>query len=312
MVYLPGDTRSNARRFIDIARPRCAVFVKYEFWLNFLDELGRRNVPTYLISAIFRPGQTFFKPWGGTFRRRLGVYHRIYVQDEDSRRLLAGIGVENVRVLGDTRFDRVYDIMQHGRRFDDIERWIDGRFTLIVGSSWDPDEDRYVDWVNAHPQVRVIIAPHEFDDQRITRLRARFNNGAMTWTEVAADDALNLDASKNVLIVNNFGLLSSLYRYASAVIVGGGFGAGIHNINEAAVYGVPILIGPKHQKFKEARDLIALGGAFEYRTADDVARLLDVFLNDKNALTRASETARHYIVDNLGATRAICDDIVHD
>jgi len=308
VVYLPADTRANARRFLDIARPRQSVFIKYEFWLNFLDELGRRDVPTYLVSAIFRPGQIFFRPWGGTFRRRLGVYRRIYVQDEDSRALLASAGITDVRVLGDTRFDRVHDIMERGQRFPAVEQWIKGAFTLVVGSSWPADEDRYVTWVNSHSDVRVIIAPHEFDDRRLADMTARFTSRAVLWS--GTENGTHIPNDAQVLIVNTFGLLSSLYRYASAVIVGGGFGAGIHNINEAAVYGTPILIGPRHQKFKEARDLIGLGGAFEYRTAEDAARLLNGFLDDPTARNTAADTARHYIVDNLGATRAICNDLL--
>lgn len=309
VIYLPADTHAGARRFLEIARPRATVFVKYEFWLNFIDALEARGIPTFLISAIFRPSQSFFKWWGATFRKRLAAYRTIYVQDEPSARLLETIGVKQVRVTGDTRFDRVHDIMVGGATFPAIEAWTKGHKTLIVGSSWPQDEDRYLDWVNTHPDVRVIIAPHEFDEARIASLRHRLKNGSAIWTEIDIDSPNALNGNVQVLIVNTFGKLSSLYRYADFVIVGGGFGAGIHNINEAAVYGVPVIFGPNNRKFKEAADLKMLGGGFEYRTSDDVNRILDGFLNDSESLKRASQSAAKYIADNLGATDIIYNDL---
>lgn len=309
VVYLPADTAANARRFLEIARPRCAVFVKYEFWLNFLDALRTFAVPTYLISAIFRPGQIFFRPWGGTFRRRLQTYSTIYVQDEASRRLLGSIGIDRVKVTGDTRFDRVRDIMEAGTTFSAIEGWKPDAFTLVVGSSWPKDEDRYLDWVNSHPEVRVIIAPHEFDEARISRLRERLKAPSVRWTEIDPDNPGTIPPQTQTLIVDTFGKLSSIYRYADAVIVGGGFGAGIHNINEAAVYGVPVIFGPNNRKFREAADMKRLGGGFEYTTADEAARLLDRFLTDADARRRAAKAAGAYMSDNLGATATITADI---
>lgn len=309
VVYLPADTAKNAREFLDIARPRRAVFVKYEFWLNFLSELGKRDIPTYLISAIFRPGQIFFKPWGGMFRKCLRTFRKIYVQDEDSRKLLNGIGIDCVDVTGDTRFDRVNAIRNNAVTFPAVEAWTKGRFTLIVGSSWPEDEDRYVAWVNRHPEVRVIIAPHEFDDSRIAALKKKLEHPAQLWSETQIDASDTISADIQTLIVNTFGKLSSLYRYADAVIVGGGFGAGIHNINEAAVYGVPVVFGPNNRKFKEAADMKRLGGGFEYRTETEIGSLLDRFLDDADFRTRAGKSAGKYIADNLGATLAIFNDI---
>ncbi len=309
VVYLPSDTQRHARRFLKIARPRCAVFVKYEFWLNFLDALRTLAVPTYLISAIFRPGQIFFRAWGGSFRRRLHTYRTIYVQDEASRQLLEGAGIRSVKVTGDTRFDRVYDIMQAGATFPAIDSWRPDDFTLVVGSSWPKDEDRYVDWINTHPEVRVIIAPHEFDNARITSLRERLKEPSVRWTDIDPDSTTAIPADTQTLIVDTFGKLSSLYRYADSVIVGGGFGSGIHNINEAAVYGVPVIFGPNNGKFREAADLIRLGGGFEYTSAEDVAALLDRFLTDPDARRRAADAAGAYIRDNLGATDTIINDI---
>lgn len=314
VVYLPEDTARNAKRFLDIARPKRSVFVKYEFWLNMLHELAIRNIPTYLISAIFRPGQIFFRPWGGVFRRGLRTFRTIYVQDNKSRELLGGIGMGNVRITGDTRLDRVHDIMTGQTGFPGIEKWTEGHFTLIVGSSWPRDEDRYLEWVNMHPEVKVIIAPHEFDEQRLKTLRNRLTGKSVLWTEIFNQSAgfSDIEATNapsedvQVLIVNTFGKLAALYRYADAVIVGGGLGAGIHNINEAAVYGVPVMFGPNNHKFKEAADLKNLGGGFEYTTSADISTLLNRMLTDKAFVESSSKIAGDYIKANLGAT-----DIIH-
>lgn len=308
VTYLPADTTANARRLLDIARPRVAIFVKYEFWVNLLLELSRRNVPTYLISAIFRPGQIFFRPWGGLFRKTLRCYRHLYVQDEASRRLLSGINIDNVTVTGDTRFDRVNDIRLAGREFPSLQKWTEGHFTIVAGSSWGPDEERYIPWLNENEDARIIIAPHEFDKVRLKALQNSINGKSVFWSELPDDKAI--DDNVKVVVIDTFGILSSLYRYADTVIVGGGFGAGIHNINEAAVWGTPVLIGPRHAKFKEATDLITLGGAFEYNTAHDIKLLLDRFKNDKEARNRAAKASADYIADNLGATDAILGDII--
>lgn len=311
VTYLPEDTKKNAGRLLDIARPRCVVFVKYEFWLNMLECIRERNIPAYLISAIFRPGQIFFKPWGGQFRECLRTFRTIYVQDEKSRDLLADIGITDVKITGDTRFDRVHDIMRQQISYPAIESWRADAFTLVVGSSWQPDEDRYIGWINAHPEVKVIIAPHEFDHHRLTALHKRLDRPSVLWTDIVSEngDITDIPTDTQTLIVNTFGKLASLYRYADAVIVGGGFGTGIHNINEAAVYGVPVIFGPNNRKFKEAADLKKLGGAFEYTTSDDIATLLNRMMSDTAFLSAASSTAGRYICDNLGATDVIFKDI---
>lgn len=309
VTYLPADTRRNAVRFLDIARPRKVVFVKYEFWLNFLEELKARAIPTYLISAIFRPGQVFFKPWGAMFRRGLEAFATIYVQDEKSKELLENIGITNVRVTGDTRFDRVYRVMTEAVAFSAVEEWKSDKFTLIVGSSWPQDEQRYIDWVNAHPEVKVIIAPHEFNDRRIAAIRAALCRPSVRWSDIDANRHDDIPHNAQTLIVNTFGKLSSLYRYADAVIVGGGFGAGVHNINEAAVYGVPIVFGPNNRKFKEAGDLKSRGAAFECGTSKEMETILDRLLGDSSFRQNAARTAKDYIFENLGATDIIFEDI---
>ncbi|MDE6300724.1 MAG: 3-deoxy-D-manno-octulosonic acid transferase [Muribaculaceae bacterium] len=308
VAYLPMDTRANVRRFLDAAAPRCAIFIKYEFWGNFLTELQRRAIPTYIISAIFRPSQVFFKPWGGLFRRMLRCFDHIYVQDARSARLLKDIGIDKVTVAGDTRFDRVADICRAAREVPVIERFSSGApFTLVAGSSWPADEALYISWLKAHPDVRAIIAPHEFDDSRLRTLRRNLGPQARLLSEVASPD--DLDGSERYIIVDSFGLLSSLYRYGTAAWVGGGFGAGIHNINEAAAWGIPVIFGPRHEKFKEASDLLANDAATQVNSQRDTTKALDSLLQSADARNSAGQAARQYIDANIGATDIIFNDI---
>lgn len=308
VAYLPFDTPANVRTFLDAAAPHRAIFVKYEFWGNYLSELKRRGIPTYIISAIFRPTQAFFKPWGGMFRQILRCFTHLYVQDERSARLLEDIGIRNVTVAGDTRFDRVTDICAAARQVPVIERFTkDAPFTLVAGSSWGPDEDLYIPWLKANPEAKAIIAPHEFDAARLAALRSRLGEGARLLSEIAAPE--DLTGSERAIIVDSFGLLSSLYRYGSAAWVGGGFGAGIHNINEAAVWGIPVIFGPRHQKFKEATDLLELGGAFQVTDEGEATRTLDTLYHNIGARTEAGQKARQYIKDNIGATNLIFNEL---
>lgn len=309
VCYLPFDTPGNARSFLDAVKVDMAIFVKYEFWGNYLQELSRKNIPTYLISSIFRAKQPFFKWWGGMFRGMLKCFKHIYVQDEASQQLLAGIGVENVTIAGDTRFDRVTDIMRTTTNLPLIERFKSGaRHTIIVGSSWGADEDMYAQWVNAH-DVKVIIAPHQFDQARLQSMLQRFDNSMLlSEYEKYADDAAEIKPVK-CLIIDCFGLLSSIYRYGDIAYIGGGFGAGIHNINEAAVYDMPVVFGPKYHKFKEAVDLIAFGGGFVVNGKEDCEKTLSLLTTDATALETASKIAGNYIKDNLGATQKIYNDL---
>ncbi|MDE6395673.1 MAG: 3-deoxy-D-manno-octulosonic acid transferase, partial [Muribaculaceae bacterium] len=308
VAYLPSDTADNARWLLDIARPRKVVFVKYEFWINLLTELKRRGIDTYLISAIFRPGQIFFKPWGGLFRKALHCYNEIFVQNDESRRLLASIGVTNVTVAGDTRFDRVREIRKNGKSFPLIETWKGDEYTIVAGSSWGPDELRYIPWLNDHPKNKAIIAPHEFDQKRLDEIRSMLTHPSMLWSDVC--EGSEIPESVQTVIVDTFGILSSLYRYADTVLIGGGFGAGIHNINEAAVWGVPVLFGPNHKKFKEATDLLNAGGAFQYHTTEDAANLLTLLKNDECKRKEAADIAARYIEENIGASDLILKTIL--
>lgn len=319
VVYLPFDTPGNVDAFLDAARPRMAIFVKYEFWGNYLEKLKKRGIPTYIISAIFRPTQRFFKPWGGVFRKMLGNFEHLYVQDERSRRLLAGIGVENVTVAGDTRFDRVTAIRENRKAIAEIECFLSSGekdcFKMVFGSSWDRDEAVYIPWLKAHPTVKAIIAPHEFDKNRLAEMR-RCLGGSRTmlfsdFKEIyhrSPEEASKVAAKLSYLIVDCFGLLSSLYAYADVAYVGGGFGVSIHNINEAATYGIPVVFGPRHAKFKEASDLIACGGAFSIDSARAFASAMEPLLDEK-VRCKAGKAAGDYIAANIGASDMIMADL---
>ncbi len=306
VCYLPFDLNHNAKRFIDLVKPKMAIFVKYEFWGNYLNELHRREVPTYIISSIFRPGQVFFRPWGGMFRKMLHCFDRLFVQNEQSRQLLAGIGITRVDVAGDTRFDRVAHVRERARQFPTIDRFVgNAAFTLVMGSSWEPDEDIVIPFFNAHPGMKLIIAPHEFDNDRLLSIMSRIERRSVLFSQARADQM----AATDCLVIDSFGLLSSLYRYGQAAYVGGGFGNGIHNINEAAVYGIPVIFGPRHEKFQEAHDLTACGGAFCIQNAEEFATQMERLLADPDHLRQAGQKAGQYIQCHLGATQRIYDAI---
>ena len=230
VCYLPFDLPRNVCRFLDLLRPSIAIFIKYEFWGNYLRELRRRQIPTYIISAIFRPDQIFFRPYGEIFRRMLRTYAHLYVQNETSRELLAGIGIHNVSVVGDTRFDRVVDIRRQAKKLPIAEAFSAGRQVLIAGSSWPKDEDIFIDYFNRHPELRLIIAPHEIHESHITEILGKLKRPAVRYTQTNEAEAATADC----LIVDCFGLLSSIYQYGQMAYIGGGFGVGIHNVPEAA------------------------------------------------------------------------------
>jgi 3-deoxy-D-manno-octulosonic-acid transferase len=302
VCYLPLDKPANVREFLDTVNPRLALFIKYEFWGNYLQELHKRGIPTYIISAIFRPTQIFFKPWGGMFRLILRCYTHIFVQDDNSLRLLSSIGIRNVTVAGDTRFDRVTDIMRERPDVPQAEALTeDAQLTIVAGSTWPPDEDLLLPYVNAHPEVKLIIAPHEVKEDRIQSIISKLQRKAVRLTKASAEEAANADC----LIIDCYGKLSGAYRYGDIAYIGGGFGVGIHNINEAAVYDMPVLFGPNHRKFKEATDLLACGGAFSFSDKAGFTAALDPLVNDADKLQEAGRIAGHYIREHLGATHRI-------
>lgn len=299
VVYLPFDLPENVDKFINLVNPQMAIFIKYEFWGNYLKTLKRRGIPTYLVSAIFRPGQVFFKPWGAAFRDLLSCFTTMFVQNAASRALLNKIGFDNVEVAGDTRFDRVADVRKAAKDFPVVERFVsNSKFTLVAGSSWQPDEDIIVPYFNSHPGMKLILAPHEFDRERLDAILAKFKRPASLYSCASAEDVEKCDA----LVIDCFGILSSLYRYGQVAYVGGGFGVGIHNVNEAAVYGMPVVFGPNHGKFREATDLIACGGGFAIDGEAAFAKVMDKMLSNNTFLEKSGNIADKYIQSHLGAT----------
>ena len=306
VCYMPVDTPRRVKEFLDVVKPKMAIFVKYEFWGNFLEQLKQRNVPTYIISSIFRPNQSFFKPWGGMFRKMLSCFTHLYVQDEESRELLHGIGIDNVTVCGDTRLDRVLQIRAQAKEFPAISQMVVGsKNVMVMGSSWQPDEDIVIPYFNSHPEMKLIIAPHEFDENRLEAMMARIKRPVARYTQLEGIDPATLDC----MIIDCFGILSSLYRYGTISYVGGGFGSGIHNVPEAAVYGIPVIFGPKHEKFREAVELNACGGGFAISDAHQCHEVLDKLLGDKQALEDAGSAAINYIEAHTGATQQIYNDL---
>ncbi len=306
VCYMPMDTPRHVKDFLNVVKPKMAIFVKYEFWGNFLSELKHRNVPTYIISSIFRKSQSFFKPWGGMFRKMLHCFTHLYVQDEESKHLLHSIGIDNVTVCGDTRLDRVLQIKAQAKDFPAIAAMTAGdKPTLVMGSSWQPDEDILLPYFNSHPEMKLIIAPHEFDENRLASMMTHIKRPVARYTQLESIDPASLDC----MIIDCFGILSSLYHYGDIAYVGGGFGSGIHNVPEAAVYGIPVIFGPHHEKFREAMELKECGGSFAISNAEQCHAILDKLLSDHNALKKAGIAASNYITNHTGATNRIYHDL---
>ncbi|MCC8019607.1 MAG: 3-deoxy-D-manno-octulosonic acid transferase [Rikenellaceae bacterium] len=303
VVYLPLDTPRNVRRFLDALRPEMAVFVKYEFWLNYLSELGRRGIGTYIISAIFRPDSVFFRPYGGMFRRALGTFSTIFVQNRESKELLEGIGITNAVLSGDTRFDRVAEIPDTAGDVPVARRFTaGGGDVLVAGSTWPHDEELLASLLSDRAGLKVIMAPHEIEPERIERLISAFPESAVRYT--ACDGQTDM-ARYRILIIDTIGLLSSVYRYGKYAYVGGGFGAGIHNTLEAATYGLPVAFGPNYSKFREAKELIALGAAVSVSTVDELVGWYDSLTEAPRLYADAKAKALSYIAANKGASDTI-------
>lgn len=309
VCYLPFDSPTAARRFIKWARPEMAFFIKYEFWRNYIDVLSKKSIPIYSVSSIFRPGQIFFRWYGRKYARCLRRITHFFVQNERSVELLRTIGVQdNVTIVGDTRFDRVIDIRNNARPLPLVEQFTRAKedsnaapFVLVAGSSWQPDEDILLDYVNRHPDLRLVIAPHVVNDAHIQEIEQKLTTPALRYSQATLE---NVDDYR-VLIIDGYGLLSSIYRYATVAYVGGGFGVGIHNVPEAAVYGIPVIIGPNHQRFAEAVALIANGGCKSIKNAEDFSVIMDDFLENPAHITQAGSAAGDYIHQNAGATPVI-------
>lgn len=297
IFYLPIDTKSNAREFLDIVKPQIAVFVKYEYWINLLSELKVRNIPTYIVSAIFRRDSIFFRSTGNMWREALKSFNTLFVQDENSKALLAELGHDNVVVAGDTRFDRVAQIAAAAKKIELIEQFKGNSRLFVAGSSWGPDEDLIVRLANENPTIKFIVAPHEMEQTRMAKIEQTATGGAVRYTKVEGDIA-----DKQILILDTIGMLSSVYGYADFSYIGGGFGVGIHNTLEAATFGLPIAFGPNYHKFKEARDMIALGGATSVSNYEELSAWFAPLRDDEQHLKRVSQISKDYTTKNQGAT----------
>lgn len=302
VFYLPIDTIKNSRRFVSIVRPSIAVFVKYEFWFNYLHQLFIHDIPVYTIAAIFRPNQYFFKGYGGWFRTHLRKIKTVFVQDEASAELLQMIDINNVMIGGDTRFDRVIDLKAFQQPFPLIDQFVKGKHVLVAGSTWPQDEKIILDFYKKHSgHVKLIIAPHETGANRIKEIKTLLGEKAVAYSNA---QGVNL-SEKDALIIDSIGILSQLYRFASITYIGGGFGVGIHNTLEAATFGNPVFFGPNYHRFREARDMVALGVAFCVETPSEFTEKANALLTDREQLEIVSAKAGKYVMDRSGATQRI-------
>ncbi len=306
ILYLPADTKRNAKRFIRAINPEKVFFIKYEFWFHYLTELSKRTIPVYGISMIFRKEQEFFKSYGGWFRKMLKAFNKFYVQDDVSGDLLKGIGHENYSVAGDTRFDRVRDIALESKDFDLVKDFVgDSKQVIVAGSTWATDEEvliKYIQEVNQ--DVKVIMAPHEIHEEHIQQIESKLRVPYLRYTKPSGDVL-----QARVLIVDTIGMLSSIYKYGQVAYIGGGFGVGIHNTLEAATYGMPVVFGPKYKKFKEARDLISLKAGYSIKSESEFTKKVESFWDDEQLLKTASQNSKDYVDKMCGATQLILEEI---
>jgi 3-deoxy-D-manno-octulosonic-acid transferase len=310
VLYLPMDGRNNARKFISKFNPALVIWVKYEYWYYYLTELKAQNIPVLLVSGIFRSSQPFFKWYGGIWKVMLKSFKQLFVQTQFSKDLLQEAGIsENLTVSGDTRFDRVIDIAEKSdfseKGLSDFCR--DSR-VVVAGSTWEEDEAEWIHYVKAHPATKFIIAPHEVDVENIKDVQTEFTGSVLYSNCVSEQWQLPPDA--HVVIIDNIGMLSKLYKYATITYVGGGFGdSGIHNVLEAAVYGKPVIFGPEYEKFEEAKGLVACGGAFSINSAVELEALLNELETDQQKLQASGNAAKEYVYQHRGATSAILNYI---
>jgi 3-deoxy-D-manno-octulosonic-acid transferase len=307
ICYLPADTKRNARKLLDLVKPEIVFFVKYEFWHHYLSELKRRDIPLYLVSAIFRENQQFFRntPWGKWYRQMLFCFEHFFVQDEHSIKLLNQIGINNVTRAGDTRFDRVAEIARNGKHMPLIEKLKGNDLLVVAGSTWKPDEELLAEYIHSHPETKFIIAPHETKRANIDRLINLLKTTIICYTEATDETVMN----KQVMIVDTIGVLSSIYRYADLAYIGGGFGVGIHNTLEAAIFGMPIVFGPNYLKFNEATSMVKLGVAFPVSDSDSVNKILHELLSDSEKRRLIALECTKFTEQNLGATQIILNKV---
>lgn len=311
ITYLPIDTITNARAFLRAIRPVMAFFIKYEFWYNYLHILQYRGVPTYSVSSIFRPNQIFFKWYGRNYGRVLQCFTHFFVQNEESQQLLAGIGFKNSTVVGDTRFDRVLQIKEASKQLPIVDSFVHIHeekkpLTFVAGSSWPPDEAIFIEYFNTHPSWKLIIAPHVIGEDHLKQIISFLKNKKVVrYTQTTETDAANAD----VLIIDCFGLLSSIYRYGEVAYVGGGFGVGIHNVLEAAVWSIPVIFGPNNAHFAEAQGLKHSGGGFEIHNLEDFSKYIQRFEVETNFRLERGIAGGKYVAALAGASNKVLNNI---
>ncbi|SEP76999.1 3-deoxy-D-manno-octulosonic acid transferase [Flavobacterium urocaniciphilum] len=307
-VYLPLDSKANAKQFLNLVHPDKVFFIKYEFWPNYLNELKNRTISTYLISGIFRENQVFFKWYGGFYRNALNAFNYFFVQNEKSKSLLESIGFSNIKVSGDTRFDRVAAILEKDNSLDFIEQFKNNQKTIVVGSSWPKDEELLVQFINdyADEKLKFIIAPHNIKPDQIQNLRK-----SITKSTVLFSEKNNIDVSKhNVFIIDTIGILTKIYSYADVAYVGGGFGnPGVHNILEPATFGIPIVIGPNYSHFAEASALVGLQGCMSIKNQLELNEAFDLLLQNEDERTEKGHICETFVQMNKGATNTIFKSI---
>ena len=326
ICYLPLDTPINAIRFLRTVRPVMAFFIKYEFWYNYLHILKHRHVPVYSVSSIFRPDQVFFRWYGRQYGHVLNCFTRFFVQNEQSKELLAKIGIRCVTVAGDTRFDRVLQIKDEAKQLPIVESLTpnpslkgEGSKVFVAGSSWPPDEEIFIPWFKEHPEWKLIIAPHVIGEDHLQQIEKQLDAIGFSharYTKLAAQSGATFlepergrESGGKALIIDCFGLLSSIYRYGTVTYIGGGFGVGIHNTVEAAVWGVPVIFGPNNEKFREAQALKACGGGIEIGSYDDFCRVMDGFATNADSLRQSGEAAGNYVMQQSGASAKVLEAV---
>jgi 3-deoxy-D-manno-octulosonic-acid transferase len=315
IFYLPMDSYNNAEEFIDIVKPKLVLWVKYEYWYHYLNCLKKYKIPVLLVSGIFRKDQVFFKWYGALHRKMLACFTQIFVQNEASKELLSNINFsKNVTVSGDTRFDRVIEIAEQFTSISAIDRFCRDHDVIVAGSTWEEDEEELDHFANTHPEIKFIIAPHEIDAEHLQDISKLFHHSILftEWEQQLKDDtAEDMTVRPNVLIINNIGMLSRLYRYATIAYIGGGFGDdGVHNVLEAAVFGKPVIFGPVYEKFVEAKELLECGGAFSIENALELEEVLHVLLKSGYEQNKAGESAKAYVYLKKGAEEKIVDYIL--
>lgn len=306
VVYLPLDTSANAKKFLQLVHPEMAFFVKYEYWPNYLKELKKAGTPAYLISGIFRKKQVFFKSYGGFYRHALQTFTHFFVQDAGSKQLLQSIGHNNVTVSGDTRFDRVSEILERDNSLPFIEEFTTGKTTIVFGSSWPKDEALFTDFINTSAEAKFIIAPHTIATEHITAIKSSITKKAVLFSEKEGKNLADYD----VFIIDTIGILGKIYSYADVAYVGGGFGtSGLHNILEPAAFSVPVVIGPNHQKFPEAAAMIHFGGCLEATGKQSLEHILSELVQNQDYRNEAGHKAGTFISMNRGAVNIILKNI---